>query len=96
MPGDDSLENALGLIDIIAIANAKGHVDAASVAGSRVGDGVATDFAVGHNHQFVVKRTHSCREHVHRVDDAADPAGLNAVTHIKWLIGKDEQPMGKV
>lgn len=47
----------LGMFEIVVVADAKFHIDAALVVSRDVGDDVAPDFIVRHMNRLVVKRT---------------------------------------
>src|SRR6056297_188804 len=81
---NDLLQQLLGLEQVVAVGNAKYHIDAPCVAGGIVGDVVADNGAVGNDHLLVIGSGHGGGEDADLVDHAAGTPRLDVVSLGKW------------
>ena len=56
MLANQFLQNTLRLLNVIVVANPKGHIDSTGTGRGGVGDDPAPNVVIGDNHRLVVKR----------------------------------------
>ena len=96
MFGDHTGDDSLGFLDVIAVADAEEHIDAAGVHAGDVGDGIAPDLLVGDEDFLVVEGEDGGGDHADAIDLALDAADLDCITDIEGAVDEQHESGGEI
>lgn len=94
--GDDALEDFLGFLVVVIIADAEDHVDAAGGHAGDVCDDFSPDFFIGDDDFFVVEGADDGADEADAVDGAGDAADFDGVADIEGAVDDEHEACGEV